>query len=74
MARSSEGRRQTWIAFAAGAVAMLALVLVLWLWRTTTGAENAAGEIVGDVVVPDIAPLRIPPAPPIPDGPVPAPR
>lgn len=72
----AERRTPGWIAFAAGAVAMLVLVLLWWAWRESTEAADTVGAFVKDaeVVAPDIEPLRIPPAPPIPDSPVPAPR
>lgn len=73
--RMAERRTSPWIAFAAGAVAMLALALVWWLWQGRDDAARAVSTASGTVdIVPEIGPPQIPDAPRIPDAPVPRPR
>jgi hypothetical protein len=73
MAETSRRRASPWVAFTAGAVAMLALVLAWTAWHR---GREAVGRL--DVTVsPDLSrlnPPRIPDAPKIPDLPVPKPR
>lgn len=69
--------RQTppWIAFAAGAVAMLAVALLAFAWFTRIEAGHAAKAAVAAAkVIPDVAPPRLPEAPRIPDAPLPIPK
>ena len=69
MARTSERRSgsttPSWIAFLAGAVAMLAIVLV---WLAFSGARDAAGTFRADVALPKPALPSLPTTPP-PEGP-----
>jgi hypothetical protein len=75
MASNSERRPTPWIAFAAGAVAMLALALLWFAWmsRDETGEVLGAAAAVADRV-PDVVPPTLPQAPHIPDAPKPIPK
>jgi hypothetical protein len=64
-----------WIAFAAGAVAVLAVALVYFAWQARTDAADVARTAVAATkVLPDVEPPRLPDAPRIPDVPVPRPK
>lgn len=64
-----------WIAFAAGAVAVLALGLVLFAWRGRhDAAEVARTAAAASRALPEIAPPRMPDAPRLPDVPIPRPK
>ncbi|MFC3069271.1 hypothetical protein [Phenylobacterium soli] len=77
MAQTSDPRQRTWIAFLAGAVAMLAIVL---LWLALSGAHGLMGEALrADVALPRGPALPNPDAPPpegphVPKLPLPTPR
>ena len=65
----------SWIAFAAGAVAMLAVALLVWLWRGRDyGAELVRTAAAAADVVPDIRRPALPDAPRMPDAPLPVPK
>lgn len=68
-------RSRPWVAFVAGAVAMLALVLA---WAAFSQRDEAARAVrlAADAayVAPALEPPRLPSAPPIPDTPVPRPQ
>lgn len=71
----AERRTSPWVAFAAGAVAMLALALAGYAWLSgdeATDAVRAAAEAADSV--PSLPAPRLPDAPRIPDAPVPTPR
>jgi hypothetical protein len=61
----SAPRNRTWIAFVAGAVAMLAIVLV---WLALTRAQEASGSLRADIALPR-PPLPSLPTTPPPEGP-----
>lgn len=64
-----------WIAFAAGAVVMLAVLLLVFAWQGGNDATEAAKTAAEAArAVPDLAPPRLPDAPRIPDAPVPRPK
>jgi spore maturation protein SpmA len=69
MAQTSDRRpgspARSWIAFTAGAVAMLAIVL---LWLALSRAHEAAGMLRANVAMPKPALPSLPTAPP-PEGP-----
>ncbi len=73
MSEPSRRRTSPWVAFAAGAVAMLALVLGWTAWHR---GQDVAGRV--EVALgPDLSrlkPPRLPETPKIPDVPVPTPR
>ncbi|HEX7886418.1 MAG TPA: hypothetical protein VF474_10615 [Phenylobacterium sp.] len=68
-------RTSPWIAFVAGAVAMLAVALLWYAWQGRDDAGKAAGaaQRAADSL-PVIAPPKVPDAPGIPDVPVPVPK
>ena len=71
----AERRPNPWIAFAAGAVAMLALALIWYAWQGRDAAGRAAEAALRAAdSLPAIAPPRLPDAPRIPDAPVPVPK
>ena len=75
MARDLHDRRSSWIAFAAGAVAMLALALLVWVWRARDdGAALARTAAAATAVLPDVARPTLPDAPRLPDAPIPVPK
>jgi hypothetical protein len=64
-----------WMAFAAGAVAMLAIALLVFAWQGRDDATDVAKTAVEAArAIPDIEPPRLPDAPRIPDTPVPRPQ
>lgn len=71
----TDRRTSPWIAFAAGAVAMLvvALLAFVWLGRGEVG-DMAKTAAAAAKVVPDLEPPPLPDAPRIPDVPVPRPK
>lgn len=66
MAHTSESRSRTWVAFLAGAVAMLAIVLLWLAWSRTDAAMR--GAFRADMALPERPELPLPNAPP-PEGP-----
>jgi hypothetical protein len=71
----AERRINPWIAFAAGAVAMLALALIWYAWQGRDDAGRAAeAALKAADSLPAIAPPPLPDAPRIPDAPVPVPK
>ncbi|MEW5684180.1 MAG: hypothetical protein AB1942_04610 [Pseudomonadota bacterium] len=69
--------RQTspWIAFVAGAVAMLAVALLAWAWMQRQAGLDLARTVVDAAdVAPDLSLPPMPDAPRLPDAPVPQPR
>ena len=68
-------RTSPWIAFAAGAVAMLAIALLVFTWmQRRSAAEVAKAAVNATAVVPDLDLPSMPDAPRIPDAPMPRPR
>lgn len=71
----SERSSSLWIAFAAGAVAMLALALLWFAWQ---GRDDAArlgrAAIAAARALPELRRPHLPDAPRIPDAPVPHPK
>ncbi len=64
-----------WMAFAAGAVAMLAITLLVVAWQARDDATDVARSAVAAArAIPDLEPPRLPDAPRIPDAPVPRPK
>ena len=64
-----------WMAFAAGAVAMLAIALLVFAWQGRDDAVDVAKTAVDAAqAIPDLEPPRLPDAPRIPDTPVPRPQ
>jgi len=64
-----------WMAFAAGAVAMLAIALLIFAWMARNDAvEVAKTAVAATRVIPDVEPPRLPDAPRIPDAPIPVPK
>jgi hypothetical protein len=73
MAEVSNERTSPWIAFLAGAVAMLAIVLIVFAWWR--GERAAAGVSLALREAPDLPTLpRMPDAPRLPDAPIPKPK
>jgi len=71
----TERRASPWIAFVAGAVAMLAVALLWFAWQGRDDAGKAAGAAIRAAdAMPAIEPPRLPDAPRIPDAPVPVPK
>lgn len=71
----TERRTSPWIAFLAGAVAMLALALAWYAWRGGEDAGRAADAAVRAADgLPAIERPRLPDAPRIPDVPIPVPK
>jgi hypothetical protein len=65
----------SWIAFAAGAVAMLALALLVWAWQgRDDGVDLARTAAAATQAIPDLKPPSLPDAPRIPDAPLPIPK
>ena len=74
MPRGLQTPASPWIAFAAGAVAMLVLVLAWFAWQVRDEAAllaKATGAAVRSI---PLQSPRLPEAPRIPDNPVPQPR
>ena len=75
MPRSVQPPTSPWVAFAAGAVAMLVFALAWFAWQ---GRDDAAllARTTGAAIraVPELKPPRVPEAPRIPDNPVPQPK
>lgn len=72
----SDHRTRPWVAFLAGAVAMLAVALA---WAAFSQRDEASQAVrlaaeAADEAMPAIAPPRLPEAPRIPDTPVPRPQ
>ena len=68
-------RTSPWIAFLAGAVAMLALALGWCAWRGGDDAGRAVGAAVRAAdSLPAIERPRLPEAPKLPDAPIPVPK
>ena len=64
-----------WMAFAAGAVAMLAIALLVFAWQGRDDAVDVAKTAVDAAqAIADLEPPRLPDAPRIPDTPVPRPQ
>jgi len=64
-----------WMAFAAGAVAMLAIALLIFAWMARNDAVEVAKTAVAAAnVIPDVEPPKLPDAPRIPDAPIPVPK
>jgi hypothetical protein len=64
-----------WIAFAAGAAAMLAVALLTWAWlHRQAGADLARAAMSASRVAPDFGIPPMPDAPRIPDAPLPRPK
>lgn len=71
----TERRASSWIAFAAGAVAMLAIALLVWLWQARNdGVRLMRATTMAADVVPEIRPPSLPDAPRLPDAPIPVPK
>ena len=64
-----------WMAFAAGAVAMLAIALLVFAWQGRDDAADVAKTAIEAAkAIPDLERPRLPDAPRIPDTPVPRPQ
>lgn len=64
-----------WIAFAAGAVAMLALALLVFAWQAQDeGVDAVRTAEAAARAIPDLEPPKLPEAPRIPDNPMPRPK
>jgi uncharacterized membrane protein YqjE len=64
-----------WIAFAAGAVAVLALALVFYAWQLRHAARDVARTAVAATkALPELERPTLPEAPRMPDVPVPRPK
>ena len=64
-----------WMAFAAGAVAMLAIALLVFAWQGRDEATDAARTAAAAAkALPDLERPRLPDAPRIPDAPIPRPK
>jgi hypothetical protein len=75
LARTSERRTSPWVAFAAGAVAMLAVALIWFAWMSRDEAGKAALLAAkAATAMPEVSRPRLPDAPRIPDAPVPVPK
>ena len=73
MAEVSNQRTSPWIAFLAGAVAMLVVVLVLFAWWSgERAAEGAKLALRNAPVLPTLP--HMPDAPRLPDAPIPKPK
>lgn len=77
MAHTSDQRGRPWIAFLAGAVAMLAIVLLWLAWTRTDGMVR--GALRADIALPQAPEAPTPNAPPpegphLPRAPLPVPR
>jgi hypothetical protein len=73
--RVTERPTTPWIAFLAGAVAMLAIALLWFAWQGRDEAAVAAkAAAVAMWSVPELKRPRLPEAPHIPDNPVPRPE
>ena len=71
----TERRTSPWIAFVAGAVAMLAVALLWYAWQGRDDASRTASAAIRAAEgIPQIEPPRLPDAPRIPDAPVPVPK
>jgi hypothetical protein len=70
----AERRTSPWVAFAAGAVAMLALALAWYAWQGRDDAGEAAAVAVRAADGVKVSPPRLPDAPRIPDAPIPLPK
>ena len=71
----TERRTRPWIAFAAGAVAMLAIALLIFAWQGRhEAAEVAKTAVAATKVIPDVERPKLPDAPRIPDAPIPVPK
>ena len=71
----TERRTSPWIAFVAGAVAMLAVALLWYAWQGRDDAgKTASAAIQAAKSIPQIEPPRLPDAPRIPDAPIPVPK
>jgi hypothetical protein len=71
----TERRTSPWIAFVAGAVAMLAVALLWYAWQGTDDASKTASAAIRAAEgIPQIKPPRMPEAPRIPDAPIPIPK
>jgi hypothetical protein len=71
----TERNTPSWMAFAAGAVAMLAIALLVFAWQGRNEAADVAKTAVEAAkAIPDLEPPRLPDAPRIPDAPVPRPK
>ena len=73
MAQVSNERSSPWIAFLAGAIAMLAIVLILFAWWRAERAAEAFTLTLRNT--PDLPTLpHMPDAPRLPDAPIPKPK
>jgi len=71
----TERSTSPWLAFVAGAVAMLAIALLAFAWLSRGDAGEAAKTAVAATqAIPDLKPPRLPDAPRIPDAPIPQPK
>jgi len=71
----AERRASPWIAFAAGAVAMLAVLLLWYAWQGRDDAGKLAEAAVKAAdSVPVLEPPRLPDAPRLPQAPKPVPN
>lgn len=73
MAETSRNRTSPWVAFIAGAVAMLALALGWTAWNRVQDAPRKMQVAIGPSL-PRVPAPRLPEAPRLPDAPVPTPR
>lgn len=73
MAETRRRRASPWVAFTAGAVAMLALVLAWTAWNRLSEAPRRIDVAVGPDL-PHLPAPRLPDAPRLPAAPMPAPR
>lgn len=65
----------TWIAFLAGGVAVLALALIFYAWQVRHDAGDLARTAVAATkALPGLERPRLPDAPRIPDAPIPRPK
>jgi hypothetical protein len=71
----TERRTSPWIAFVAGAVAMLAVALLWYAWQGRDDATTAADSAIRAAdAIPQMEPPRLPDAPRLPDVPIPVPK
>jgi hypothetical protein len=75
VARTVERRTSPWIAFAAGAVAMLALALAYAAWESRDTAQGLVRAAAGAAqALPEVPRPTMPDAPRLPDAPTPIPK
>lgn len=74
MSDAPRRRRFSWVAFTAGAVAMLALALAWSAWRKHEGAVDVLRAATAVVDAPELPAPSLPDTPRLPDVPIPRPK